>query len=482
MVILPWLIGGAVVAGAKKLKDLWDEVTEEEEARERAARRVQSEAEEARRMALLEKSKIEQKRILDSEKKKEKAWEDYVSVVQKTNCDLQEKVEREKLGKICGSGTKTRRILWDSFGCVYGWETSGFLGGVAGLRSSSGASFTYRKSKLDGDDALKAQVCRQKIETIDFLLLDEVGAVLWTPTSLLRKGLTSEMRSSLFELCAESDVKELERFLEEAGEMKPRLVAAGLLKAGKSTMMNCLVGDFENKRFKTGVVRETTQEKVYEKDGYRFVDTPGIDANDEDTKVAEGALRVADVILFAHNLRSGALDEPERQFLKTIQENWDNPSSFVKKTLFVLTHLDGVEGQKDKVQLVENTLRKQIEDIFGVAPSVISVSSSKYQKGCLENKALLEKNSNYSTLRKELAEKIEHSTRTKKEKDRLRIKTQAEGLKKTLSGVREGFVSEIMEIEAQHKEQCEEFRADVKAASEKVERAYSIYVDKVERA
>jgi GTP1/Obg family GTP-binding protein len=104
--------------------------------------------------------------------------------------------------------------------------------------------------------------------------------------------------------------------LNEVKNELPKIVVCGLLKAGKSSLLNVLTGHFDEEYFTTNAARATIKVKSFEIGGVIYIDTPGIDANKEDDIEAWNGLIDADIILFAHNLREGNIVTSEKQFIK----------------------------------------------------------------------------------------------------------------------------------------------------------------------
>ena len=81
---------------------------------------------------------------------------------------------------------------------------------------------------------------------------------------------------------------------------KIRMANLGLLKAGKSTLFNCISGNYQEEKFATGVTRTTTTAQEVDLGGLVLIDTPGIDCNEEDNEKTLEAMLKSDVILFVH--------------------------------------------------------------------------------------------------------------------------------------------------------------------------------------
>ncbi|MDD2601018.1 MAG: 50S ribosome-binding GTPase [Kiritimatiellae bacterium] len=393
------------------------------------------------------------------------AWRQFQKLTKNFDRILKNEATEQGLGKVVLSGLAR----------VRGGQHFDFSSHFLSEQTEVQLQFTpYDYDKNEGAKQLARE---ELIKQIDSLLNEQVGSVLWDSDALIEaRELSPKTRKALELVCSVDDIQELEEFMREASELRPRLAAAGVLKAGKSTLMNCLTGDFDNQRFKTGVVRETVKEQVYEEDGYLFVDTPGIDANEKDTKVAEEALRVADVILFVHNINGGGLDKPERLFLETIRKNWSNSSDFIDKSVIVLTHLDKKEDDRE---MVEADVCQQIEDIFNVCPSIVSVSSSRYLKGKREEKQLLLETSNYSELHRVIGERASSAGHKKKERYQGKIEEKALHLKNVLIDARRSQVKETEQEERDHKKAVQAFEKKIEGANKNIKTGYKVYLQKI---
>lgn len=160
------------------------------------------------------------------------------------------------------------------------------------------------------------------------------------------------------------------------------LVNAGRMNHGKSSLFNSFLGREE---FKAKDVRTTVKNKeVKWKDNIILVDTPGLDAVDEDTSTAYEAYYKADLIFFVHTVRIGELHDSEIQAIKKISRNF-RKDYFWKHFCLVLSFKDSVDGdslEKIKQESVNSIKRACNADDF----AVFSISNSRYLKGISENK------------------------------------------------------------------------------------------------
>ena len=174
----------------------------------------------------------------------------------------------------------------------------------------------------------------------------------------------------------------------ELGQTLPRYAVIGILKAGKSTLLNCLTG---SDTFATGVVRCTAQEQSLEVNERIWVDTPGLDHSGSDDEIARRAIARADVILFVHNPKQGELDAVELKALRALVRNWTDSCDLVQRFVMVLTH--GEECEPDQIDEVKGRIDHQIAPLIPTEVTFHVVKSRSYIKGMAENKPLLVNNS-----------------------------------------------------------------------------------------
>jgi len=175
------------------------------------------------------------------------------------------------------------------------------------------------------------------------------------------------------------------------------IAVVGLLKAGKSTLLNAMTGQEE--LFKSGVIRTTVKNQRVNDGYFEWVDTPGIDDTDQETATAFAGLKNADTVLFTHNLKQGELDRMEVDFLQTCRQR---DGQFLAKLRFVFTHIDDLEPAT--VDIIQQKVSQQCRTLFHAIPPMIAVSSTRYLKGYKEDKKLLMEKSVIPLLRQELTQ------------------------------------------------------------------------------
>lgn len=178
---------------------------------------------------------------------------------------------------------------------------------------------------------------------------------------------------------------------------KARIAAWGLVKAGKSSLLNMLSGHSEDEYFKTGAVRTTRVNSELETEHYILVDTPGLGIDDEDSEQAFDGLDSADVIVFVHALQ-GELDQEQIDLLVQVKNAYGAETE--RRLVLVLTQLD--KDQDGALDSIQRRVMQQVQDFIGVQPLCYQVSNTRFRKGTLENKAVLVQKSGIPALAEHL--------------------------------------------------------------------------------
>ena len=193
------------------------------------------------------------------------------------------------------------------------------------------------------------------------------------------------------------DIENIEILKKSISNQLVNITCMGLYNHGKSSLLNALIKDFDEKTFKTADVRETITNKSFEYGKINYIDTPGLNAEEYDDKRVYDAVKESDINIFVHTVTTGAFVEKEIEFLNKIKDNWGNPLDFINRTIFVLSRVDNIEDEKD-IDLEIDKMKEQINEIFNINPLIIPVSALRYKKGNIENKNILIKKSNTSLI------------------------------------------------------------------------------------
>ncbi|MDO2408338.1 GTPase [Campylobacter magnus] len=197
----------------------------------------------------------------------------------------------------------------------------------------------------------------------------------------------------------EAKMAEFRRVKENSFDSTSKIVVFGLYNHGKSTLLNQLIGDYNNGTFKVADTRETIEEKRVDIEDKEYIDTPGLNADNHDTKTALDTISISDLYLFVHKVTTGELNQQEANFLKEVSKNLD-ANDFLKSCIFVLTCAKEVD--ESALNNVTEKIKKQLQVIFSsyekIDINIISVDSKSFAKGKLEHKNLLADSGNIDKL------------------------------------------------------------------------------------
>ncbi|WP_374377799.1 GTPase [Pseudomonas fluvialis] len=171
-------------------------------------------------------------------------------------------------------------------------------------------------------------------------------------------------------------------FLQETSlNAKPVIAAWGLVKAGKSSLLNMLSGHIEDEFFKTGVVRTTRLNQELETAHYRLMDTPGLDIDQADSRQAQSGLDNADVVLFVH-APPGELDQEEMELLTQVKATYAGDTE--KRLVLAVSQLD--KDQDGAMELIRQRILVQLREQLDIEPQCFLISNSRYRKGIAHGK------------------------------------------------------------------------------------------------
>lgn len=238
------------------------------------------------------------------------------------------------------------------------------------------------------------------------------------------------------------------------------LVNAGRMNHGKSSLLNSLTGQVEDV-FEVQDKRTTVKNKEYQyNENTYFIDTPGLNANDNDDQEAIKAYKQANIILFVHNLSVGDIRKEEVRDIKTIISCFNSVDNLVNKFVLVLTGKDAIQS-KDDLNNIKNKVLLDIKNETGLTGfKVFTVSNTTYKNG-LKNKKnkLIEHSgikllheyidsfimSSNSEIQDRICERIDLETEKVKDKLQLLKEEKTEKLKKEEIVINE-FKSRINDI------------------------------------
>ncbi|TWI64799.1 50S ribosome-binding GTPase [Desulfobotulus alkaliphilus] len=167
-----------------------------------------------------------------------------------------------------------------------------------------------------------------------------------------------------------------------------RVVVAGQLNAGKSTILNALCEDTARSIFKTGDRMVTKEIQEYKFKDIVFVDTPGFSTTDEnDIKKAKETWQSASLILFVHSSVNGELSNDELVTLNSIKEIMKKP----QEQVLAICSKSAEAEERGSLEVVYNKFKEQVESILGKNTLTLYVDARDYLDGLKNNdKKLME--------------------------------------------------------------------------------------------
>lgn len=204
--------------------------------------------------------------------------------------------------------------------------------------------------------------------------------------------------SKLNNFLTKDEMTSLKNLKKAIHENQVTVTCVGLYNHGKSTLLNVLIKDFEYKTFKTADARETTLNKSILYNGIKYVDTPGLNAQDKDDEKVMEAIQNSDITLFVHTITTGEFNKKEIEFLNNVKQYWKNPQEFIERTIFVLSRIDNIENSED-IEKTSKRMKEQIKDIFDSDCLIVPVSAIDYAEGVVENEEELIFGSNIYVLK-----------------------------------------------------------------------------------
>lgn len=254
-------------------------------------------------------------------------------------------------------------------------------------------------------------------------------------------------------------INEIEKLRKQADNINSsdlKVVVLGLYNHGKSTLLNQLIGDYENKTFSVSDTRETRKEKILKKDNIIYIDTPGLNAEDCDTTEALENIDSYDIYLYVHKITTGSLQNNESVVLSELSE-CVGVKEFLSSCIFVLTYAGGV-NDNDAKKTVEQ-FRIDLGKVFKLYDTsdidIVLVDSKSYSRGKLENKTLLAKKGGIDNLFNNIISR-QHSNLLK-ERRKQKLINVSEYLIAQINEVIQPIDNEIKETKKYYKKRKKQF-------------------------
>lgn len=164
-----------------------------------------------------------------------------------------------------------------------------------------------------------------------------------------------------------------------------RIAVCGIYNAGKSSLLNVLVGQFDegSEAFKTGAARMTSLVSEKQVGDMVYVDTPGIDGAELDDEIAWSGILEADCFLYAHRLLAVEFEQQEIKFLQLLKKQ---VQGLENRLALVITQVDEVPDENDAA-IRHVAILKAFTDAAGFEPRItFLVSSRRFAKGTAQGK------------------------------------------------------------------------------------------------
>lgn len=259
------------------------------------------------------------------------------------------------------------------------------------------------------------------------------------------------------------EIEQLERLLAFEGQVKPRIVVYGTYNSSKSSLLNALTGHYESSFFRVNDIPETREENVYESEHFFYVDTPGLDVNTEDDRIALRGIAGADLVLIVHRLAAGSLQEKDLNVFQRIME-----------TNNVMVVLPGAEQPEEDAGLIDE-ITTMINRVSPKTIPVFPVSNPRYLKGMREGKLKLAAVSGIPALIMQLEQRgnelraaLQKDRKTRRErllssllKAAVSLQTSKQAAltrkRKVIENQQQQFVAGVQELKQELKEKIKEY-------------------------
>ena len=162
------------------------------------------------------------------------------------------------------------------------------------------------------------------------------------------------------------------------------IVNAGRMNHGKSSLFNSLLNKpvFAVDDIRTTMTR---QDADFSQDVV-MVDTPGLDADSSDDKVAFDAYRRANLIVFVHTVKTGAVERDDIDSLNRMAKDAVSPEYFWRHFVLVFSNIDEYDADdaedSKKMRIIEEESLRNIKSGCGEHDfPIFRVSNAYFQDG-----------------------------------------------------------------------------------------------------
>lgn len=236
----------------------------------------------------------------------------------------------------------------------------------------------------------------------------------------------------------------------------PHIVCTGIYNAGKSTLLNALAG---KEIFPTGDIPTTKKMAQAEFGGAVYIDTPGLNAMEEDDRETQAAYEAADFILFVANAQDGGISAAEALWLQKLKERY---GSLQQRLIFVLTHSAQVDPEQ--LPMIQEKVCGDISKAVDFTPNqILCVDSITFQDGAADNELLLMEASGIPQLQAYLSGCVTDAAKTLQDAYKADITERKRELSKQITHCRNYCLDQITKVSGQsHREDVDALFAEAK--------------------
>ncbi len=187
-------------------------------------------------------------------------------------------------------------------------------------------------------------------------------------------------------------------------DIKPKLMVYGIYNAGKSSILNELLGE---DRAKTADIPQTDKVDAYPWNGYELFDTPGVGAPIKHENVTNTQLKEADIVMFVMSTTGSNEKAENYRRMKDIADAG-------KKIIIVLNDKNGDLGTNDQtIQHIKQQVAQHMQQV-GIADvekkyTIVTVNAKRARMGRIKQKPILWEKSNMDELRRVIMSELKHT-------------------------------------------------------------------------
>ena len=249
------------------------------------------------------------------------------------------------------------------------------------------------------------------------------------------------------------------------------IVNAGRMNHGKSSLFNSLLNKpvFAVDDIRTTMTR---QDADFSQDVV-MVDTPGLDADSSDDKVAFDAYRRANLIVFVHTVKTGAVERDDIDSLNRMAKEAVSPEYFWRHFVLVFSNIDEYDADdaedSKKMRIIEEESLRNIKSGCGEHDfPIFRVSNAYFQDGNEANSEQLIAMSGIRELKEYI---LAHLDAWRQEQTQLmeqrfsqakrEIMEAIQGERKTVADTMAAKAGRFLDWEKSVKEKLDKFRAEI---------------------